>query len=45
MVSNLKSWRDVWIEESSPKTEEIAKRDADIKRIEDEVEVLRRKKT
>merc|ERR1712110_700065 len=34
MVSNLQAWRDIWIEDSGPSEDDIAKRNADITKID-----------
>merc|ERR1712232_640125 len=31
MVSNMQDWRDLWVEDAKPESEEIAKKDADVK--------------
>lgn len=40
MALNLEKWRDIWVEESSPSIEDIAKKDADVQRIKDLDETL-----
>jgi len=40
MSLNLASWKDLWVEETSPPPEEVAKKVADINRVKDEVKVL-----
>merc|ERR1712217_652527 len=41
LVQNLAAWRDIWVQEVSPSTEELAKRNADIDRIKDEAVSIR----
>jgi cAMP-specific phosphodiesterase 4 len=37
MLRNLKNWRDLWVSESKPGPEDVAKKDADIKKLEESV--------
>lgn len=37
MVTNMKEWRDLWAADTKPSAEDLAKRDADIKKIHDQV--------
>jgi hypothetical protein len=38
MVDNLKEWRNLWVQDTKPSPEDIAKRDGDIKKIQEQVE-------
>lgn len=44
MASNMQSWRDLWVQDTHPSKEEVAKRDADVLRIKDQIETLRLRK-
>mmetsp|Transcript_43713 Transcript_43713/g.69908 ORF Transcript_43713/g.69908 Transcript_43713/m.69908 type:complete len:518 (-) Transcript_43713:28-1581(-) len=44
MANNLKEWRNLWAEDAKPSAEDLAKRDADVKRIAEQVEKLRVRK-
>merc|ERR1712228_36223 len=41
MGSNLTEWRNIWVTETDPPEEDLAKKDADILKIDDEIEALR----
>jgi len=41
MASNLKSWRDVWVDDLKPSAEEIEKKDSDIQRLQEVADGLR----
>jgi len=43
MVGNLKSWKDVWVQDSCPMAEDVLKRDTDINKIQDQVQELHRR--
>eukprot|EP00927_Polykrikos_kofoidii_P018594 TRINITY_DN18625_c0_g1_i1.p1 TRINITY_DN18625_c0_g1~~TRINITY_DN18625_c0_g1_i1.p1 ORF type:complete len:934 (+),score=195.03 TRINITY_DN18625_c0_g1_i1:117-2804(+) len=38
LSDNVRSWRDVWVEEVKPPAEDIKKRDADVQKIQDQVD-------
>lgn len=44
MVSNMQSWRDLWVQDTKPSPDEIARRDADVAKIKEQVEALRVRK-
>jgi len=41
MVENMQAWKELWVTETNPSTEDIAKRDADIEKVKEHVEKLR----
>lgn len=41
MATNLQEWKDLWVKDVNPSPEDIAKRDADIQKVNDTVEKLR----
>jgi len=44
MVDNLKEWRNLWVQDTKPSLEDTAKRDADIKKIQEQVDKLAKRK-
>merc|ERR1712139_396064 len=40
MAVNIEEWRNAWVQENSPSKEDVAKKDADIKKIKDTAEQL-----
>merc|ERR1719502_518401 len=40
MVSNLKEWRNLWVQDTKPSPEDTQKRDADIKKVQEQVDKL-----
>lgn len=40
MANNLDSWRHLWVEDAQPSSEEIAKKDADVKKLKDNASML-----
>jgi len=41
MASNLQEWRNLWVKDLNPSPEDVAKRDADIQKVNEQVEKLR----
>jgi len=41
MGSNLQEWRNLWVDNAKPDNEAIDKKDADVKKVQDQAEVLR----
>jgi len=43
MASNLRDWRDIWVEEVKPDSEAVEKKDVDVQKVADAAEELRKR--